>query len=256
MLTTIKLLAVSLPIAMIVFLRNALVIIFLSGWLWRSQNEQFATQRFGLHFIRAMSGLVAMYCFFFTVSYLPLAEAAILKMTTPFFIPIIAWFWLMESIPRRVNLGICLGFIGVAVILRPGWEAFSAVALIALLGSFAAAFAKVAVRRLSTTESSVQIVFYFAMLSAIVSAFPAVWHWQLPDWQGWILAGQLLMTKAYSLSAAGNVGAFTYSSIIFATLLGWLVWGTWIDQHFVFGAALICFSGIMIISQPRTVKSG
>lgn len=256
MAATIKVVSIELPNEVIVFCRNLTVIFLLLPWVWRRGFHSLGTDKFHLHLIRALSGLGAMYCFFYTIAHMPLAEAALLKMSMPIFLPLIAWLWLSELISVTVRAAILLGFIGVIFILQPNLNTFTPIALVALLGSVLAALAKVGIRKMAETEPSTRIVFYFASISAVCSSIPLLWAWKSPDWHGAILLlmlgifgtlGQLLMTRAYSLSPSGQIGGFTYVAILFSSLYGWLLWDEWGDHWFLVGAGLICCAGFMIM---------
>jgi drug/metabolite transporter (DMT)-like permease len=260
MAATIKITSVVLPIEVIVFFRNLMVIILLLPWIGYYGFSLLSTERLHLHFIRALAGLGAMYCFFYTLANMPLAEAALLKMTLPFFIPVIAWLWLDERISGLIRVAILVGFLGVVIILHPNFSHFNYIALLALLGSALAALAKVGIRKMASTEPSTRIVFYFSGIGVVVSALPLFWAWQTPDWQGWILLimlglfgtlGQLLMTKAYGLAPSGELGGFTYVAVLFSSLYGWLLWDDILDNWFFTGAGFICCAGLIIMFEHQ-----
>jgi drug/metabolite transporter (DMT)-like permease len=260
MAATIKIASVALPIEVIVFFRNLIVIILLLPWVFYYGFSLLSTEKLYLHFIRALAGLGAMYCFFYTVANMPLAEAALLKMTLPFFLPIIAWLWLDERVSGLIRLAIGVGFIGVGVILQPSLDHFNYIALFALLGSALAALAKVGIRKMASTEPSTRIVFYFSTISAVLAALPLLWAWHTPDWHGWILLGmlglfgtlgQLLMTKAYGLAPSGQLGGFTYVAVLFSSLYGWLLWDDVLNYWFFIGAGFICCAGLIIMFEHQ-----
>ncbi|OUD15253.1 DMT family transporter [Thioflexithrix psekupsensis] len=265
MAATIKIASVALPIEVIVFFRNLIVIILLLPWVFYYGFSLLSTEKLHLHFIRALAGLGAMYCFFYTLANIPLAEAALLKMTLPFFLPIIAWLWLDERISGFIRLAIGVGFVGVGIILQPNWEHFNYIALFALLGSALAALAKVGIRKMASTEPSTRIVFYFSTISAVVAALPLLWAWRTPDEQGWILLGmlglfgtlgQLLMTKAYGLAPSGQLGGFSYVAVLFSSLYGWLLWDDLLDYWFFIGAVFIGCAGLMIMFESQRGHRG
>jgi drug/metabolite transporter (DMT)-like permease len=125
-----------------------------------------------------------MYCFYYAIANIPLADAMLLKLTAPIFMPVIAVLWLQERVTGTLALGLCVGFIGVTVMLDPSLDehglAVSPIALIGLLGGVLAALAKVTVRRLSRSEPTTRIVFYFALIAGSISAVPLLWAWQTP----------------------------------------------------------------------------
>ncbi len=257
---TIKVLSADLPNTSIVFFRNLIGLALVLPWLLRRGAGNMGTGHARLHLLRGLAGLGAMYCFFYAIANMPLAEAMLLKVSAPLFIPIIAFLWLAEFVPVRVRWAIAVGFVGVTLILRPGFEEVSPVAMIALLGAGLAGLAKVTVRRLTRTEPTTRIVFYFALIGSMVSAMPLIWNWVTPPSATWGLiaavagfatAGQLLMTRAYGLAPAAQVGPFTYSSVIFATIYGWLFWDELMDPLTFCGAALVIAAGIMTVRTGR-----
>ena len=220
----------------------------------RRGAETIKTDCFHLHVFRSLAGLGAMYCFFYAISHLKLSEAFLLMSTSPLFIPIIAFVWLGESASKRIRWAIIIGFVGVALILKPGFGIFKPAALVGLGTGILSAMAMVSIRRMSNTEPAVRIVFYFTVLAAVVSLVPLAWTWKAPSAALWPLLllmgamaafGQLLLTKGYSLAPAAQVGAFMYANVFFATLMGWTFWEETLDVLSVAGALLIIAAGII-----------
>lgn len=254
--SAIKVVSLELPNEMLVFFRNLFGLLVLLPVLMRGGLARVRTTRLRLHLLRAAAGMGAMYCFFYTIAHMPLAEATLFALTAPFLIPVMALLWMGESIPRSTWLAIAIGFAGVAAVLRPGSEALSAVALIALLGAACSALARVVIRRMSSSEPSTRIVGYFALFATLISAVPLLWAWQTPSREAlaWLLlmgccasAAHLLFTRAYSLAPAGQIGPFTYVSVVLATVSGWLFWGEVPHAATFAGMALIAGAGALIL---------
>lgn len=221
------------------------------------------TQHPYAHVMRALAGVSAMYCFFYALAHLPLADGMLLKMTAPIFMPIVAWLWLSERATRLAILAVPVGFLGVLLILNPQGEVHPA-SLIGLLGGFLAALAKVTVRRLTLTEPTVRIVFYFSVLAVLVSALPLTWAWQTPSGLQWLqlglmgmvgTAGQLFMTRGYASGPAPQLGPFTYFSVLFGAIYGYLFWDETLGWMFVLGAILIGIAGIFAAFRKRGVTN-
>ena len=247
---------------MLVLARNLLALGLLLPWLLRSGLQVVHTQYIRLHFARATIGMCAMYCLFISWGHLPLAQAALIKQTAPFFIPLIALFWLRERITRVTVLAIGVGFVGVWLILDPTggvpW-----IALLALFGAALGGTAKVVVRRMRATESSVVIVFYFAFFTSFISAVPAILVWQTPNWLelAWMLlmAGmatlaQLLLSKGYGYAPAGQLGPFTYASVVFAAVMGYLLWQESLSMRAVVGIGLVTTAGILVMLGDKFLR--
>jgi len=251
----VKAASVDLPTEVIVFFRNAVAMVFLLPWLQiRHRGMSLKTSCPHLHLLRAASGLSAMYCFFIALKLLRLADAMLLCYTLPIFIPIIEWFWLKEPVSRQTKIAVIVGFIGIALVLKPGFGLFQAAGLVGLASGLLAALAIVGIRRMTATEPVVRVVFYFTVFGTFVSAIPLAWTWQNP--QGhllWVLfvmgvlaiMAQMCLTKGYSLAPAGQVGPFNYGNVVFAAAIGWVFWGETLDGMTLVGAVLTCSAGII-----------
>lgn len=258
----VKVVSVSLTNEMVVFFRNFCSLFFILPWIWYSHPPGgVRTSYFPLHLLRSIAGLGGMYCFFYVIAHLPLSEAFLLMATAPLFIPIIAYLWVHESVEQKVRGAIVIGFVGIILILKPGIEVFRPVAFIGLGAGLLGALAMVSIRRMSSSEPTIRIVFYFTVFGTLISAMPLIWSWQSPKVEIWWLlvlmgllaaVGQFLLTKGYSLAPAAKVGPFSYSNVVFAMLLGWVVWGEGLDFLTWIGAFLICIAGIITTRKTET----
>jgi drug/metabolite transporter (DMT)-like permease len=252
----IKSVATQLPNEMVVFFRSFIGLVALTPWLVQRGPRHFATRRLGAHLVRALTGLAAMYCFFYAIGRLPLAEAVLLNYSAPLFIPFAALLWVGEGFERRLWWPIAIGFAGIALILKPGLALFTPAALIGLVSGILSALAMAGIRKLTATEPATRIVFYFSLTAALVSALPLAWAWQTPAPGLWLqlvaigvlaTSAQLFMTRAYAHAPAAQVGPFMYATVVFAGLLGWLVWGELPDLLSLAGALLVAAAGILAI---------
>lgn len=257
----------SLPLEMIVFFRNLFGLVALSPLLLSKDLSNLRTSIPWWHILRAVTGLSGMYCFFYMVGELKLANATALIMAAPIIIPFVAYLILGENINKLILMALVIAFLGVAAILRPeintGW-----VVLIAVVASVSIAFAQVSIRKLSFTEPASRIVFYFTAMALIISAIPLLWAWQTPTtiWQWCLLitlgpastVTQLCLARGYALAPASQLGIFTYSSVLFGATAGWLIWEEIWDLLSIFGAALIVCAGGFVLkfhSDSRSVIS-
>lgn len=256
----IKSISTSLPNESIVFFRNLFGLIILTPLLLKNGTSILKTERFHLHLLRSGIGMGAMYCFFYALAHLPLADVMLIKSTIPLMIPFIAFLGLNEHISQRVVIAGGVGFIGVFLILRPDGNTHWA-SLIALGSSVMAAIAFVTVRKLSTTEPPLRIVSYFAILGLFVSVFPLIWTWQTPTIKQCIMLigvglattiGQLLLTRGYQNAPASDVGIFTYTSVPFGAFLGWLFWNELLGTNYYLGAVLIILAGLIVLKKKKT----
>jgi drug/metabolite transporter (DMT)-like permease len=261
---SVKLAAESLPNHLVVFIRNLLGLLFLLPLLPRLGHRGLRTSAFGEHLIRGLAGLAAMYCFFYTLAHMRLADAVLLNYSLPLFVPFIERAWLGEPVPPRLWRGILLGFLGLLFILKPGLGLFQPVALVGLLAAVLAALAQVGVRNLTSTEPTTRIVFYFSLISTVVSALPAALDWHTPHPKVWgvllalgafAIVAQLCLTRAYAYAPAAHVGPFIYAAVVFAVVLDWLIWRKLPDGFFAVGAVLVIAAGILALRLRRGVPA-
>ncbi len=250
----IKHVADQVPISQIVLFRNLFALVLLVPWLLSANLGVLKTQRLGLHILRACFGIVGMGCMYYAWAYLPLAQSALIKQTAPFFVPLIAFFWLSEKVPKVVIFSIFIGFSGVYFILNPQDGELNSLVLIALCGAILGAFAKVTVRKMSSTEGARIIVFYFCFFGTLIAAIPAIYFWQPMSITAFIwlfvlaatsTIAQLMLNKAYGLAKAASLAPFTYSSVFYAAVFGWLFWAESIGQQTLIGMVLILAAGVL-----------
>ena len=252
---TIKSVSASLPNESIVFFRNLFGILALTPLLIRAGTNILQTERLHLHLVRSGFGMGAMYCFFYALAHISLADSMLIKSTIPLIIPFVALIWLQENISHRVSLAGTLGFIGVLLIFKPDGD-MNWASLVALVSSLMAAIAFVSVRKLSATEPPLRIVSYFAIIGLSISAIPLIWAWQTPTPSQWLMLmgvgltttiGQLLLTRGYQSAPASRVGIFTYTSVPFGAFLSWLFWNELLEPNSLIGAVLILLAGSIVL---------
>ena len=178
---SIRQVSIDLNNGMVVFARNLVGLVLLSGLTFHAGRDGLRTRVPHLHLLRGIAGLGAMYCFFYAIAHMPLADAMLLKLSAPLFMPLVALFWLGERFTWHVVAALAVGFTGVAAILLPDFDTMAPVVMIALLGGALAAVAKVTVRRLSATEPASRTVFYFSAIGTAVSMLPLFWLWVTPS---------------------------------------------------------------------------
>lgn len=244
---------------MVVFLRNAFGLAFLMPGLLRRGPGFLATRRLPAHLGRSLFGLAAMYCFFFAIAHMNLAEAVLLNFSSPLFTAILAALWLKEPLAPKTLAAVFVGLAGIALILKPGGSIWSAAAPVGVVSAILAAVAMLNIRRMGDTEPTYRIVAYFALIGTLVSVVPLLWAWRTPPLAalGYMAAagmfatvGQLLLTYSYASAPAAKVGTINYSTIVFAALIGWWLWGERPDALAMLGAILICCAGVLVAKRP------
>lgn len=252
----VKIAARTQPNASVVFFRSLFGLLVLLPWAVRLGADGLATRHLREHLVRGVAGLGAMYCFFYAIAHLRLADAVLLNYSLPLFMPFVESAWLREPFPRRLWWPILVGFLGIVLILRPGTGVFRLAAVVGLLAAVFAAVAQVGIRRLTATEPVTRIVFYFGAISTALSALPLSGGWRTPRGAEWAplvatgvfaTAAQLFLTRAYGQAPAARVGPFIYSSVVFAALLDWGLWGSAPDAPGVAGMLVVGAASILAL---------
>jgi drug/metabolite transporter (DMT)-like permease len=244
----------------VVFFRNLVGVLFFLPLVLLKGTAPLKTGRLKSHLWRTTYGLAAMYCFFYAIAHLPLADAMLFTYSAPVFTPLLAHWLLKEPLTKRMLLTTAIGLVGVLLVAKPSQALLDTQALVGLAASILAAFAFVSIREMSDTEPAFRIVFYFSLFSALISAVPLAWTWQPLDQHqlGLLLAigllatvSQIVMSKAYGLAPPGLIGPVVYLAIVFAGLVAWLRWGEMPDLTSLIGAALIFSASLLsIVRRP------
>lgn len=254
----VKYLSEFLSQSQLVFFRNFFALLILLPWLIKTGPAGLKTNHVGLHMFRSVTGLVAMYCFFYVLANMHLASAMMALLTAPFIVPLIARLWLKERITLITSAAMLIGFMGVALVLKPDSGSVNIFIVLALFCACLVAINKCSIRKLSSTEPSARIVFYFTGVGTIISFFPVFFDWRQIELQHWLLIslmggmaaiGQLLMTKAFQLASPVQIGLLTYSSVIFAAVLGFHFWQEPVSSGLLFGTVLIVVAANMTLRQ-------
>ncbi|MGI5309200.1 DMT family transporter [Rheinheimera sp. WS51] len=244
--------------AQVVFFRNFFALLLMLPFLYRHGFSLLKTQRWYLHLARSITGIISMYCFFYVLARMPLAQGMLVLLISPFIVPLIAYFWLKERPSRLTLFSIGLGFVGVVLALPVVEHDVTAIVLVALASAFLVAVTKTTIRYMSDTEPAVRIVFYFSLLTAIISVLPLPFYWQPLTATVWyafagmgLLAaiGQLAMTRAYAIAPASDIGIWTYSSVIFAGFFGYIFWQEPVTMSWLLGVIIIFYAGYISTRQ-------
>jgi drug/metabolite transporter (DMT)-like permease len=245
----------------VVFFRNALALVFMLPWLARIGLSGLKTTRFGLHSVRSALGLTAMACWFTAMAYMPLAEATALGFTAPIFSAIGAALLLGEVVRARRWIAIMVGFMGMLIIVRPGSEAISIPALLAISSALFVAASSLCIKSLSRTEAPNTMVLYMALLTTPISLIPAafVWSWPSLETWGWLIAlgicatiGHLSLARAFGAADASAVMPYDYARLPIVALIAFVAFGEIPDLWTWAGAGVIVASTIYISRREAT----
>jgi len=252
-----KHLAAHYPLTEVTFFRNLFALLPAAAMVAAAGGRECLRTEHRLgHLWRAVVGLTSMVLLFWSYHLLPLADAMAISYAAPLFLTALSVPLLGERVGAYRWGAVAVGFAGVLVMVRPGAGVFEPGALVALAAAVAYALAMIAMRQLGRTERPVTTVFYFTALSTLLSALALPFAWTTPTWPAlglmalMGLAGggsQYFSTRAYALAPAVVIGPFSYSGLVWAMLLGWLVWGDVPGPAMLAGAGIVIASGLLIL---------
>jgi drug/metabolite transporter (DMT)-like permease len=258
-----KLIGIEYHPAQITFARAIVVLIFLTPLIYKLGGLNFLkTEKPILHFFRGVAGLIGNIMFFLAYQRLPLADVTVISQAVPIFSCILAIIFLKEIIGWRRWLAISIGFIGVIIAINPSGQI--EVALVyALIGTLMWSITIIFLRLLGSTEHPVKTVFYFMLVSVIVTSFFQPFLWKEPSFQVILLffglgisafLTQLLMTYALQKAPASIVSPFNYTGIIWAIIFDYIVWNSSPVFATIAGGIIITIAGIYIFRRESKVK--
>ena len=232
----------------IALFRYGIGMMFLMPVFLRMGRDELRTRRIGLHILRMSLAFVAQLGVFVSVIYLALADATAFMFSKPLFTTLVAVVVLSEAVSARRWIATSIGFVGVLIMVRPGSDSMDPVALVAVGSSLAFATANVLIRKLSATEPTKRILFYYHIGGILVFAGPAIWVWRTPVGLEWLslaaigaftTAGMVCFVRAVSVGEANAVGPSEYLRLIYAALFGYFLFSEVPSLWTGMGAAVI-----------------
>ena len=247
-----------IPVFEIVLFRNAFAFVPLALYIWRTTGwTVLKTQRPLGHLHRSAVGLLGMVCSFNALQHLALTEATAFTFAAPLFMTALSALMLREFVGWHRWGAVAVGFIGVLIMVRPEPGHLNVVGVaFALTAALGSALAMVQIRQIATTERGPTIVFYFTLAGTVLGLAGSLFHWVTPDpltlavlVVGGLIGGvgQLFLTEAIRVAPVGVVAPFDYSQLIWAAILGFLVWGELPHAATLAGALVVAASGIYIL---------
>jgi len=248
----------------ILFFRQVIVFLSTLPSIANTFPQSLRTRHPGIHALRLTGAFAALSCGIWAVAVLPLTAAITLGFSKVFFVALIALYFLHEAVGAHRIVAIITGFIGVVVVMRPGVEGILDMStLIPIFGALGAAVAATSVRRLSQTESTATLLAYQSLFIGAFASVPLFWLWVTPDLSGtlFLLAMGVIATaanwigvKALRLGEASVVGNIEYTQLVYAAILGFLLFSEVPDIYTIGGAAIIFGSSIYILHRQTLSK--
>ncbi len=218
------------------------------------------TKHLSLHIIRAIVSFLVMLLFYYSLRYIPLVEGNLLILTNPLFIPIIAYFFMKKKTQASHWISIFIGFLGITLILKPGFGIFDFYSIYPLMGGFLAALSFIYVRKISYYDHHHTSMFYYFILAFILSAILSIFEWKTPDTKTLIfllLAGifgtsyQELLIRASVYAPAKITSALMYTSLVFSTILSFFFFDQIPDIITWGGITLVLIGSIITLQYAK-----
>ena len=245
------------PVGQVLAMRGILVVAMVYAWAVLSgRGSALRVKSWSLHLTRG--GLMAVSTFLFVTSLwlLPIADAIAISFAGPIFATALAALILGEPVGWRRWSAVAIGFVGVVVMVRPTPEMFRIVALIPIVAAFVGALRDIVTRKLGTGgESTLMVLIVSTSIVAFAGLLTLPFGWVMPTAAEMglflvtsilVAVAQGLMIESLRLGEVGLVGPFKYTSLLWALVLGLLVWGDVPGVWTLAGAALVVASGLYI----------
>ena len=258
-----KLIGIDYHPTQITFARGIIVLIFLLPLIYKLGGLNFLkTKKPILHLFRSFAGLVGNLMFFFAFQRLPVAEVTVISQAVPIFSCILAIFFLKEIIGWRRWTAIFIGFLGVIIAINPSGE-IALASIYALIATLMWSITIIFLRLLGTTEHPVKTVFYFMLISVIITSLFQPFLWKSPSLNVILLfcglgttafITQILMTYALQKAPASIVSPFNYSGIVWAIVFDYIIWNSTPVITTIIGGIIITITGIYIFRREAIKK--
>jgi len=258
----VKSLAAELAVGQVIFLRGVFIALPVAWLVHRAGGlgSLRAVNAKG-QLVRGLLLALSTFAFISSLRWLPLADAIALTLAAPLFVTGIAPWLLGEVVGWRRWAAVVIGFIGVLVMLRPGTEGFRWAALMPLAAAVSEAFRDVVTRRMVATETSVSLLAWSTAVVTLCALGTVTLGWApvAAVHLGFLLAaacfmafGHFLTVEAFRYAEAGIVSPFRYSNLVWAMLIGAIVFGDYPDPWMITGAVLVVSSGLYILRREST----
>ncbi len=253
----------SYPAHQITWARFSFHALFVVLFLNVKLGETLRTQRLGLQLLRSSFMLGTNLLFFAGLVWLGLAQSSAIMYVAPLVVTLLSMPILGEPVGWRRILSVTIGFTGALIIIRPGGETFQWAILLPFIAAFCHAGYQLTTRLVARADNAMTTLAYTAAVGTVISSFGLLFGWRTPDLEGWIgfaamgLVGCLshfTFIKAFTAANAAVVAPFGYLSLLWATLLGFLLFGELPDTWTIVGALVIVASGLYILHRERTRK--
>ncbi len=262
---TAKYLSATLPSIEIAWIRFLVFALIMSpAMLPGSPLYALRTERKALHLMRGVALLASSLLFISGLRFLPIAEASATGFVSPLFVTALSIVFLNEKVGVRRWLATAVGLFGVLIILRPGTGAFHPAAFFPIVSALAWACTLIMTRMMSGREHAMTTMAWSSIAGVGVVSALVPFAWVAPSWHDILFgifigvastAGQWIVVLAFRYADASVLAPFSYTQLLWVSILGFLIFGEVPDIWTVLGAAFIVGSGLYTAHRERVRRS-
>ncbi len=261
----VKLLSDDLHPIIICFYRCLMGLIIITPFVARNNFKALQTDNMRLQIFRALINIISMICWFSAIGMMHFEKATALGFTTPLFTTVLAVLILGEVIRFHRTAALLLGFVGILIIIRPGYMPFEFGTILMLIASFSFSFVLIFVKKLSATDSSLTIIFYHLLYMTPAFFILSFFHWEsinLSQLIVFILMGasgllsHWCLAQAFKMSDTTFVMPIQFTKLIWASLIGLFIFSEQPDIWTWIGGVIIFISVVYITYREAFKKKG
>ncbi len=268
--TQVRYLEGAFPVGQVAFFRSlfALIpIVIVFGWRGQLRGV-FNTMHPSAHFIRGIFSVIGTFCTFGALARIPIADFTAIAFLAPLITVVFAALVLKEHVHAYRWSAVAGGFVGVILMLTPYFAGHAALTSAAVIGigfafanAFSSAGATIQIKRITATETTATILMFMTVIVMFASLFSLPFGWLMPtSIQQWAVLigigiagglGQMLFTDSYRYAPASFLAPFDYTSMLWAFIAGYWIFGEVPTPYVVIGAAIVAGAGIFVILRER-----
>jgi len=261
----VKFLSDDLHPIIICFYRCLMGLIIITPFVARNNFQALQTNNMRLQIFRALINIISMICWFSAIGMMHFEKATALGFTTPLFTTVLAVLILGEVIRFHRIAALLLGFIGILIIIRPGYMPFEFGTILMLIASFSFSFVLIFVKKLSATDSSLTIIFYHLLYMTPAFFILALFYWENINLNQLIifvlmgtsgLLSHWCLAQAFKLSDTTFVMPLQFTKLIWASLIGLFIFAEQPDIWTWVGGVVIFISVVYITYREAFKKKG
>ena len=262
----IKALGKEIPVQQVMLFRMSFGVFVLLPILIRAPNGILKTSRPLDHLYRIVAGFTSMVLVYWAAARMPLSVLTATQFMMPLFVTVFSVPLLKESVGWRRTAATLVGFGGVVLMVHPaeaGILNIDAAYGAAIVAALFYALAVIAMRQLGQTEPAIRTTFYFSVVAAVASGVGCLFEWVNPMPYQWLLLigtgiagglGQFAMVAAYKMAPASVVAPFDYVQLIWATVIGFIIWVEIPTLEAFSGAVVVIAAGLYIFRREALVR--